>query len=371
MRIHGGGHTMAEWKAALKGAERDLVRPGLDDEKVVRLTISEIETLPALFQPREIPNGPLGALSADKKYTKQLQREIDKVGELDPIVVIKLRRHLEDPYADEATLTEQWTVVDGHHRLEAYRKEKWKEPIECEWFSGTVREAADISVKHNSKLKWSMSPGDKQEAAWKRVLLSDCSKKEISKVCGVGREMVRFMRSVRAVYYDTTDRSGFRKRLRKEIGDIERCPWTFARLAFLNQDKTERTAEMKAQTLAKVLRSKMEGRLSEDAKVTAMALAAYDPELPRQLAKAFGKLEHNEDDEDGDALLARDAGAVDAIRREEESEETLALRRTQSSLRAEGLRPESTPEWTGTNAPGRGRTPLPTSEGGRRDHLIH
>jgi hypothetical protein len=65
------------------------------------------------------------------------------VGELDPVVVIKLKEYADNPYTGERSelLGRCWIIVDGHHRLEAYRKNKHEKPILCEWFDGTAREA--------------------------------------------------------------------------------------------------------------------------------------------------------------------------------------------------------------------------------------
>jgi hypothetical protein len=53
MRPHGGGHKAAAREAALKAAERLVVRLGPDDTKVVDAGVTQIETHPVLFQPHE------------------------------------------------------------------------------------------------------------------------------------------------------------------------------------------------------------------------------------------------------------------------------------------------------------------------------
>jgi hypothetical protein len=369
MGLSGGGYLAAKWMQALKEAERDIVRPGPEDAEAVRLLPSEIDVLPELFQPREIPSRPRGSGYIDKKYTKQLQREIAKVGELDPVVVIKLKKTLTNPYLkSDTTPVNQWIIVDGHHRLEAYLKDGWGEPIECQWFRGTAREATDISVKLNSKIKLPMSMQNKQDAAWKRVLLNDCSIAQIATTCGVGKTMVKFMRRVRARYYDRTDRSSFTKRFREEVRPIEECAWTFARMAYINKDKTERTKDQKAETLAKRMRTALEGRLSKDAEVTAMALVKYDPELATALLKELPKATDALLSPDGETLAAElpdelpDEG--DDERREEVARR---LQEDQARVRAEGFKAaRNTPEWTFA-AIGQGRSPVSTKEGGRGD----
>jgi hypothetical protein len=92
--VHGGGHSIKDWTAALAEAEKCLVRPGAEDEEEVCLSLDEIETRPVLFQPREF----LGKGDTDKRHVGRLQRTMNHVGEMDPVVVIKLRTPLENSY---------------------------------------------------------------------------------------------------------------------------------------------------------------------------------------------------------------------------------------------------------------------------------
>jgi hypothetical protein len=115
--LRGGPHTAADRMRALEDAEAHLVRPRADEAKTVELRISEIETMPVIFQPREFD---LGLRETDKRHVGRLQRRIGNVGELDPVVVIKLRAFSKD-YNRELPKG-RWIIVDGHHRHEAYRK---------------------------------------------------------------------------------------------------------------------------------------------------------------------------------------------------------------------------------------------------------
>jgi hypothetical protein len=42
----------------------------------------------------------------------------------------------------------QWVCVDGHHQIAAYRKLEPRRNIRCEWFNGTLREAADEHLRN-------------------------------------------------------------------------------------------------------------------------------------------------------------------------------------------------------------------------------
>src|SRR5262245_33940129 len=124
-------NTAKHRREAVRKAQAELVRPN-NGETTVTLKVQEIFTRTELFQPRgffsqlfEIDNG----------HVKKLAREIRIKGELDPVMVVKLG--------------ETWTCVDGHHRLAAYEKNRWAQPITCVWFDGSIKEAVDESIRLN------------------------------------------------------------------------------------------------------------------------------------------------------------------------------------------------------------------------------
>jgi hypothetical protein len=156
-------------------------------------------------------------------------------------------------------------------------------------------------VRQSTVLKLEASLADKQEAAWKRVVYGKHSKREIVEMCAVAAGTVALMRRV-VKRFRTRERNNAWKRFRRDIGALEECSWQNARLAHLNADKTERTLEMRAQSLAKGLRTRFTDRLSLDPVLTARALAIYDPDLPGPLREALAKTvvvaqEEEDDDE--------------------------------------------------------------------------
>ena len=192
-------YNASEVKEALAKAERQhttVGRPARPDASV-ELLPSEVQMRPELFQPREFS---FGLRATDRDHVKKLARAIGIQGELDPIVVIKLGK--------------KFVCVDGHHRLEAYRAEKWVKPIKCEWFSGSVREAVDESVTRNAKDRLNVPQADRLEVAWKRVLLGWGSKAEIVRLCCVGDGTVAHMRRVMKLGREVTKQGKeFRNRL--------------------------------------------------------------------------------------------------------------------------------------------------------------
>src|SRR5215510_9736748 len=176
--------TTTAFRRALAEAEAKLEPRPESADKFVSLRIDQITTRTELFQPRRfyMTNVMLKDEPLDTKHVKALEKQIGyKNGDLEPILVIGIDG--------------QWVCVDGHHRLAAYGRRygrsKRTKPIECEWFAGTVRQAADESVRRNGIIKLAIPNQDRYEQAWRRVVMSDpetrtgWSKSQIVELCGV------------------------------------------------------------------------------------------------------------------------------------------------------------------------------------------
>jgi ParB-like chromosome segregation protein Spo0J len=250
-----------------------LQRPKAGERTKLKLKVREIETRPDLFQPRGFF---MGIYELDNDYVSRLGRLIGAVGELRPLLVIKLG--------------EAWVVVNGHHRLAAYRKLKWEE-IACEWFSGSVQEAVDESIHLNSELQLELTQPDRLEAAWKRVVLGwGGSKAELSQLCGVSPSSIANMRRMVNVYNDPgVDGKLFRERLAQDQRvtpdqvRLDAMSWSQARIAFNNLEKKTVDQAAAAAKLARRLRSSLQDFLSRDYEVTAKALTLYDFDLMKYL----------------------------------------------------------------------------------------
>ena len=265
-------NTAKAFQDALEKAERQITTAGRPTgaDATVEVLPSAIEICPELFQPREFSFGLRGT---DKDHVKKLARFVGIQGELDPIVVIKLGK--------------KFVCVDGHHRLEAYKAEKWLKPIKCEWFGGSVREAADESVSRNAKDRLNVPQADRLEGAWKRVLLEWGSKAQIVHLCNVGDGTVAQMRRVME-HWRKRDTLGNEFRRNLGGGNLYETSWAQAKLAWLGVGVSEIDDELQAERLARRIRGRLTDLLSRDPKVTARALALYDPELPKGLADAWG-----------------------------------------------------------------------------------
>ena len=260
---------------ALKIAEAQLERPETNGSPVfVQVRPQDIRTRLELFQPRR-PG--YGTRTVDTKHVNKLATRIARKGELDPVLVVKLGR--------------EWVVVDGHHRIAAYLKLKRTEPIRCEWFAGTVREATDESLRRNEKAHLEIDQGDKAEEAWKRTLLGWGSKAQVVNLTGCGEGTVAKMR--RAVEWHRKQVSGAQRtpmgeKLRNALGDDLRVhSWNKVNGVLLDLTPKEWDMNDAAAKLARSLVTRMTTKLSEDPEVTARALWLYDRDMYPKLIEAL------------------------------------------------------------------------------------
>jgi hypothetical protein len=253
---------------------------------------NDIGAIPEIFQPREFT---FGLRDHDRIHVKALQQEIRIHGELHPPLVIKLK-------------PDGWIVVEGHHRLAAYKAEgKGDQSIKCRWFRGSVREAADAALSRNNIIKLNIKQPDRVEEAWKRVINGWGSKAQIVRLCSVGDGTVATMRrAVRlAQIQDPADDNfqeavAFRKRL-SEYGDglkenatpaeaidhLKTLTWGIAGVLYRGVTKAEFDANAAALRLARHIQERLKDTLVKDPKTTARALNLIDPMLPWQLVETW------------------------------------------------------------------------------------
>jgi hypothetical protein len=256
--------TAARRQKALAEAEKQFAANDKKrgKKKYILLRVDEIEERLELFQPREFS---YGAFKVDGDWVRELARRISIHGELDPILVIRIGK--------------DWVCVDGHHRIEAYRRRKHKKRIKCEWFSGTPTDAVDESMRRNNKDTLPVSPSDRREEAWRRVLLKQGSKQEISAACGVSTSTISNMRSAMRKYERDPE---FAVRVGRPLMETS---WGVMLLARHKRgsNEGEMDLEERAAGLAQTIRNRLTDLLQQEPVVTALALAQYDKRLPKML----------------------------------------------------------------------------------------
>ena len=156
----------------------------------VELVISELFECPALFQPRY--HSLLWPRRSDD-HVAEMIRVLKSSGKpLDAITI--------------ASFGSQWLIVDGHHRLEAYKLAKWKNPIpvraialkEQKIAELRVREAEILSIFSNVRDKLPMSAPDKADTAWRlTVHHENQSKSNVSSITTLSTSLVGYMRKAK------------------------------------------------------------------------------------------------------------------------------------------------------------------------------
>ena len=147
-----------------------------------RLPLGALRVAEPLFQPRDIQ----AAYLATDSHIKVLVDAVKENGEkaFDPLTV----------WWSGAG----WYVIDGHHRLMAFRKEKRVEAVPVTVFVGSINDAIRQSVSLNSRDKLPMRKDDKLERAWKLVCLdAGLTKGDIHSDTTISERTVTTMRQKR------------------------------------------------------------------------------------------------------------------------------------------------------------------------------
>jgi hypothetical protein len=230
------------------------------------LNVKQIKTRLELFQPRRFS---AGLRAVDPRHVKALKTRIGRKGELDPVLVVRLG--------------DEWVCVDGHHRIAAYEQEKPNGTIiKCEWFRGSVIEAANESLRRNEVIKLPVNQSDRFEEAWRRTVNGWGSKREVSTLTGASSTMVAMMRRVVKQHREQSTPHG--RELRTKLGsDLSTYSWSRVRSEWVGLTPTERDQQEEAAKLARLINNKLTNLLSRDAAVTAKALWLYDEDLCREL----------------------------------------------------------------------------------------
>lgn len=222
------------------------------------LSISDIATATALFQPRGLA----------ENHVHDLSRKARSGTIFDPVVVLQIGG---TPY-----------LVDGHHRREAYLNASVTKPIPVTYFTGSIEEAVLEAGRANSKAKQPMTNTERQDFAWRLVRLGGYTRNQVAEAAGVSVRQVATMRDVL-----------------KQLGAdaFEHESWWKARQAssgrespsFDTDDEREEWLEARASDLAGRMRKEFTGKLISNPELAARALHIY---FGRKLPELFYELRH-------------------------------------------------------------------------------
>lgn len=171
----------------------------------------------------------------------------------------------------------RFVVIDGHHRLTAYREARWKNPIPVEVFGGTPDEARLAALEGNVRDKLPLSKPEKSEAAWKLVNENTLSKAQIVKLGLAADGTVATMRKIRRKIID-------------EGKDPTRLSWVEARMGSTEVPDLDHQGwilKKATKIVDALLKAKIGQGFSKDPEVTALALQMLNPSLPGALARQW------------------------------------------------------------------------------------
>jgi hypothetical protein len=219
------------------------------------LPLASIVTMPALFQPR----------GEDERHISELVRARKARGDVEPVIVIQV--------GDKAVL------IDGHHRVAAYGLAKATSAVPVKYFEGTLEEAVLEAGRANSKAKLPMNNQDRQNYAWRLVLMDTYSKRQIMDAAAVSDGQVAAMRRVKKSLGNAAYDAPSWWRAQREAKGIA---WQE-----IDDDERERRLEELAQDYADRLSKEFSTKLANNPEVAARALSIHFGRRLPELARAM------------------------------------------------------------------------------------
>lgn len=201
------------------------------------LPLAAIKQATAVFQVRH--ESIIFAPGSSEKHVRGLATIVRQGRALDPIKVVA--------FGDE------WFLVDGHHRIEAYHRAGWVQEVPVEAIQSSlsgmdrVKWAAQISASENGKNRLNISDADRCDAAWRAVVLDHGSKSKTAKDFGVSETTVASMRKTKRTLMDLG-----------EVSELTSYGW---RNALWNANRREETLRNEAFDYEEAKRRKIARRL--------------------------------------------------------------------------------------------------------------
>lgn len=225
-----------------------------------RLLVESIQQFPEVFQPR----GPAGY--ASNAHVRDLAKAPKGGHALDAITVF--------------WVGSDWAVIDGHHRLQAYRAAGWRDEVPVTAFSGSLDEAMGYAGRLNSGVKLLMSNPEKKALAWRLSTCTKLSKARIVRdsgmsdgfMAGMFRTRTKLLKEKGMSLTDIAGLSWHEAQKQAagsaaEVGAIDRDAWL----------------EEKAQDMANRILKALGKQGQQKHEVLARALEIYDSRLPDSL----------------------------------------------------------------------------------------
>lgn len=261
-----------------RAALKKLDAKGTRGDAPASLSLAHIKASPALFQPRfdSIAYAP----GRSESHIAELSKVVRAGGDLDPLTVI--------------AFGQEWYLIDGHHRWEAYSAGGRLDPVSVRALTSSrsgddrIAWATEASFADNKKNTLNLSNGDKCDGAWRAILAGEAgSKKDTAEKYGVSQSLVGQMRATKRGLEDEgahTDHLYFWRSARSELARLKAGDSIKGGSGFDEQQRRK---------LARQLKGVMDMR--PDPAMLAEALEAYEPGIVSAMMLAAN-------DDDGDDI---------------------------------------------------------------------
>lgn len=158
--------------------------------QTISLKLKQIALAPSVFQVRQIQDSYDHYVSDRHSETLKAGISASHDGTLEPIIVWWSGK--------------RWIAIDGHHRIEAYRRLDRERKgklgnIPVTVFEGTLGAAISRAIELNTRDKLPMTHSDKSNAAWRLVAEGDLTLTEISRITTIHRNTLSTMSKVARV----------------------------------------------------------------------------------------------------------------------------------------------------------------------------
>lgn len=166
-----------------------------DDQYELKKLIEELKV-----KDKDTPKGRLPKklkVSAITRHAELFQMR--PVGEQhigDLVRAIKTHKELEA--VTVRAVGSEFILIDGHHRCIAYERAGVTKAIPVQHFTGSIEDAVLEAGRANSKAKLPMTTAQRQDFAWRLVLLGEYSKRGIVEAACVGDGQVAKMRRAKS-----------------------------------------------------------------------------------------------------------------------------------------------------------------------------
>ncbi|WP_321448672.1 ParB/RepB/Spo0J family partition protein [uncultured Cohaesibacter sp.] len=248
---------------------------GTREDRPDRLPIADIIECPEAFNVR-------GEDPAEHHLT-ELKRALERMTDLDPVLIL--------PCGDS------FVLIDGHHRLEAYRRDEERTDIPVRYFEGSIEKAVLEAARINAKAVLPLNNQQRQNLAWRLVLTKRYSKAQLVEAAAVSYGQISNMRKVmKALNDDANTFDSWWKAQQAAAGKLREQDEDFDQDAWLREQVAIYVDRM----------SKAHGtKLSSNPSLLALVLVDYCGRNAKSLYDELGMIldldpADEEDDEDTD-----------------------------------------------------------------------